>query len=105
MKFGVFGTGMVGLAISNQLVELGHEVMIGTREPSKSGDKLKSRNEAVLVGTFAESAAFGAILFNATKGTASIDVLKMAGEANLNGKALVEFLHYDPKGDLTGLPR
>jgi predicted dinucleotide-binding enzyme len=90
MKYGVFGTGMVGLAISSRLAELGHKVMIGTRDPSKSADKLKARNKAVKVGTFAESAAFGKILFNATSGAASLDVLKMAGEANLNGKVLVD---------------
>lgn len=90
MKYGVFGSGMVGLAIANRLAELGHEAMIGTREPSKSGDRLKSKHEAVKVGTFAEAAAFGQILFNAISGGASIEALKMAGESNLNGKALVD---------------
>lgn len=90
MKYGVFGTGMVGLAIANRLAELGHEVMIGTREPSNSGDKLKSRNVAVQVGTFTESAAFGDVLFNATNGTGSLEALRLAGEGNLNGKVLVD---------------
>jgi 8-hydroxy-5-deazaflavin:NADPH oxidoreductase len=90
MKFGVFGTGMVGQAISNRLAELGHEVMIGTREPLQSGDKLKSKNEAVQVGTFAESAAFGEILFNATNGVGSLEALQLAGESNLNGKVLID---------------
>lgn len=90
MKYGIFGTGMVGLAIANRLAELGHEVMIGTREPSKSGDKLKSRHEAVKVGTVAESAAFGEVLFNATNGAGSLEALKLAGESNLNGKVLVD---------------
>jgi hypothetical protein len=31
MKIGVFGTGMVGQAISGKLAELGHAVMVGTR--------------------------------------------------------------------------
>ncbi len=90
MKFGVLGTGMVGLTISNRLAGLGHEVMIGTRDPSKSGDKLKSKDEAIRVGTFAEAAAFGETLFNATAGGASIDALRMAGENNLDSKALVD---------------
>jgi predicted dinucleotide-binding enzyme len=90
MKFGVFGTGMVGLAISSRLTELGHEVMIGTRDPSKSADKLKSLPAAIQIGTFAEAAAFGAVLFNATHGTASLEVLGLAGEVNLNGKPLVD---------------
>lgn len=90
MKYGVLGTGMVGLAISNRLAELGHEVMIGTREPSKSSDKLKSKNEAVKVGTFTEAATFGDILFNVTLGAVSIDMLSAVGESNLNGKVLVD---------------
>ncbi len=90
MKYGVLGTGMVGLAISNRLAELGHEVMIGTREPSKSGDKLKSKNESVQVGTFAEAAAFGEFLFSATVGGVSVDVLKAVGASALNGKTLVD---------------
>ena len=90
MRFGVLGTGMVGLAISNRLAELRHEVMIGTRDPSKSTDKLKSLQETVQVGTFAEAAAFGEILFNATGGAVSIEALQMAGESNLNGKVLAD---------------
>jgi 8-hydroxy-5-deazaflavin:NADPH oxidoreductase len=90
MKYGVLGTGMVGLAISNRLAELGQEVMIGTRDPSKSGEKLKSLQGAVKTGTFAEAAAFGEILFNATGGAVSMDALGMAGESNLNGKVLVD---------------
>ena len=90
MRFGVLGTGMVGLAISNRLAELRHEVMIGTRDPSKSTDKLKSLQETVQVGTFAEAAAFGEILFNATGGAVSIDALQMAGESNLHGKVLAD---------------
>ena len=31
MKFGVLGTGMVGNAIATKLVELGHEVTMGSR--------------------------------------------------------------------------
>lgn len=102
MKYGVFGTGMVGLAIANRLAELGHEVMIGTREPSKSGDKLKSKNVAVKVGTFSESAAFGDVLFNATNGTGSLEALKLAGEGNLNGKVLVDISN--PLDSSKGMP-
>jgi 8-hydroxy-5-deazaflavin:NADPH oxidoreductase len=90
MRLGVLGTGMVGLAISNRLAELGHEVMIGTRSPSQSGEKLKSLQEAVRVGTFAEAAAFGEVLFNATGGAVSMQALEMAGETNLGEKILID---------------
>jgi len=90
MKYGVFGTGMVGLTISNRLAGLGHEVVIGTREPSKSEEKLKSKSEAVQVGTFAEAATFGEVIFNATNGAGSLAALKLAGQDNLKGKVLVD---------------
>jgi predicted dinucleotide-binding enzyme len=36
MKIGVFGTSMVGQAISGKLVELGHDVMVGTRDVART---------------------------------------------------------------------
>ena len=90
MKYGVLGTGMVGLAISNRLAELGHEVMIGTRDPSRSADKLKTLQGAVKTGTFAQAAAFGEILFNATGGAVSMEALNMAGGSNLKNKVLID---------------
>jgi predicted dinucleotide-binding enzyme len=90
MKYGVLGTGMVGLAISNRLAELGHEVMIGTRDPSRSREKLKSLQDTVKAGTFAQAAAFGEILFNVTGGAVSLEALRMAGQANMKDKVLVD---------------
>lgn len=90
MRYGVLGTGMVGQAISNRLAELGHEVKIGTRNPAKNREKLNSLQKAVRVGTFAETAAFGEALFNATGGAVSIEALKMAGKSNLGDKILVD---------------
>ena len=40
MKYGVLGTRMVGLAIGSRLAELGHEVLIGTRVPSRSSENM-----------------------------------------------------------------
>lgn len=33
MRAGVLGTGMVGRAIAGKLQELGHEIVVGTRDP------------------------------------------------------------------------
>jgi hypothetical protein len=89
MKMGVLGSGMVAQAISARLAELGYDVMIGTRD----ADKLKgwqSSNQRVKIGSFAETAAYGEMVFNATNGAASLDALRLAGEANLSGKILVD---------------
>jgi predicted dinucleotide-binding enzyme len=41
-------------------------------------------------GTFSDAAAFGEIVFNCTRGSESLNVLKGVGEKNLNGKVLVD---------------
>ena len=32
MKIGIFGTGVVGQTLAGKLVEVGHDVVVGTRE-------------------------------------------------------------------------
>jgi len=86
---GVLGSGIAAQTISARLAELGYDVMIGTRDP----EKLKgwqSSNQRVKIGSFAETAAHGEMVFNATHGAASLNALRMADEANLNGKILVD---------------
>jgi predicted dinucleotide-binding enzyme len=89
MRMGVLGSGMVAQAISARLAELGHDVVIGTHD----ADKLRgwqSSNQRVLIGSFAETAAHGEMVFNATDGAASLNALSMAGEENLTDKILVD---------------
>ncbi len=91
MKIAVLGTGMVGDTIGSRLIELGHQVMMGSR--SKSNEKalaFVAKHEAgASAGTFQEAAAFGEIIFNCTKGDASIEAIKLAGE-NINGKIIID---------------
>ena len=89
MKMGVLGSGMVAQALSARLAELGHDVVIGTRDI----EKLKgwqSSNQRVKIGSFAETAAHGEMVFNATNGAASLQALAMAEPENLTGKILVD---------------
>ena len=89
MKMGVLGSGLVAQGLSARLAELGHNVVIGTRE----ADKLRgwqSSNQRVLIGSFAETAAHGEMVFNAMDGVASLQALNMAGEENLADKILVD---------------
>jgi predicted dinucleotide-binding enzyme len=92
MKIGVLGTGMVGTTIGTKLVQLGHDVRMGSRtaDNAKGKEWLKTAGEKGSLGTFADAAAFGEILFNCTHGMASVDVLKQAGVSNLKGKILVD---------------
>jgi 8-hydroxy-5-deazaflavin:NADPH oxidoreductase len=92
MKFGVLGTGMVGSAIANKLVALGHEVKMGSREAGneKARKWMESAGKGASAGTFAEAAKFGEIVFSATLGEAAIAALRAAGKENLRGKVLVD---------------
>ncbi|MGH9198057.1 MAG: NAD(P)-binding domain-containing protein [Acidimicrobiia bacterium] len=103
MRVGILGTGVVGRAIGARLVELGHDVMIGTRnvaqtlaraEPDRMGNPpfktWQQQNQKVKLGTFTEAAAHGEIIVNATNGAASLEVLRQAGEPNLAGKVLID---------------
>ena len=92
MKVAVFGTGMVGDTIGSKLIELGHEVMMGSRTANneKALAFVSKNNGKAGAGTFADAAAFGEIIFNCTSGSGSIEALKSAGNINLNGKILVD---------------
>jgi predicted dinucleotide-binding enzyme len=102
MKIGVFGTGMVGRAIAGKLLELGHGVCIGTRDPVATmaraePDRMgtppfkawKEEHSAAELGTIAQAAAHGELLVNAMSGAGSLETLKLGGEA-LSGKVLLD---------------
>src|SRR5436309_13798023 len=98
MRAGVLGTGGVGQTLAAKIASLDHEVMMGTRDVQAAlartdagwGAKVLSEWQAehpeINIGTFAEAAAHGEVLFNATAGMASLDALQAAGEENLEGK-------------------
>lgn len=100
MKIGILGSGVVGQVVGRRLVELGHDVVLGTRDPAKLEEKKRgagSLREWVAgagsrarVGTFAEAAAHGEVVLNATHGQSSLAALRSAGEQNLSGKVLVD---------------
>ena len=92
MRIGVLGTGMVGQTIATRLVELGHEVKMGSRSAGneKAVEWASGAGEGASEGSFADAASFGEVVFNCTPGAASVDALRMAGPENLSGKVLVD---------------
>ncbi len=92
MRIAVLGTGMVGRTIGSKLVELGHEVKMGSREAKneKAADWAKKAGGKASHGTFADAAAFGEVVFNCTNGHAAIEALRAAGAKNLDGKLLLD---------------
>jgi 8-hydroxy-5-deazaflavin:NADPH oxidoreductase len=90
MRIGVFGSGMVGQTVGKKLAELGHDVMLGTREAGKLAEWQGQVAGKASVGSYAETAAHGEIIINATAGTASLAALELAGAENLGSKILID---------------
>jgi predicted dinucleotide-binding enzyme len=92
MRIGVLGTGAVGRAIATKLVELGHEVHMGSRTAHNEAAAAwaAENGKRANAGTFADAAEFGELIFNCTSGAGSLDALTAAGPANLAGKILVD---------------
>jgi 8-hydroxy-5-deazaflavin:NADPH oxidoreductase len=100
MKVAIIGSGIVGQTLGKKLVELGHDVVLGTRDPNKLdeakgwavslSDWLTAVGNKATVATFATAATQGEIIINATHGMASLAALQTAGAENLQGKILID---------------
>lgn len=92
MNIAILGTGIVGKTIGTAITKLGHDVMMGSRTPDnpKALEWAATTDGKGSVGTFADAAAFGRIVFNCTAGMGSLEALRMAGAANLNGKIVID---------------
>jgi 8-hydroxy-5-deazaflavin:NADPH oxidoreductase len=103
VRFGILGTGVVGRTIAARLDGMGHEVMVGTRDPEGTASRAEpdaygnppfsvwqEEHPEVRLATFSEAAAHGEMVVNATSGTVSLKVLELASETNLNGKILID---------------
>ena len=91
MKIAVLGTGAVGTTIATKLIELGHQVMIGSRSNTneKAIEFVNKFDKNASHGTFEEAATFGEIIFNCVKGEFAIEALKQAGSGIIN-KILID---------------
>jgi 8-hydroxy-5-deazaflavin:NADPH oxidoreductase len=100
MKVAIIGSGIIGQTLGKKLVELGHDVVLGTRDPNKLDeakgwagsldDWLNAVGNKATVATFAAAAAQGEIIINATHGMASLAALQIAGVENLQNKILID---------------
>jgi 8-hydroxy-5-deazaflavin:NADPH oxidoreductase len=115
VRFGILGTGVVGKTIAARLDGLGHDVMVGTRDPEETLSRAEpdpygnppfgawqEEHPEVRLGTFGEAAAHGEVVVNATAGAVSLEALEQAGEDNLNGKILIDVAN--PLDFSSGMP-
>lgn len=103
MKITILGTGVVGQIMASRLIELHHNVILGTRNPHETVQRTEpnqmtgisfaewhKRNSGVELMAVNEAAKDADIVVNATSGSVSLAVLDMVGQENLKDKILLD---------------
>jgi len=90
MKIGILGSGDVAKSLGRGFLSEGNEVMLGSRSPEKLSTWTAESGKGASSGTFAETAEFGEVVVLAVHGTASVDVIEMAGADNFKGKVVMD---------------
>ena len=104
MKIAVLGTGVVGRTLAARLDGLGHDVVIGTRDPAATMARTEpggfgtppypqwqAEHPGVPLLSFAEAAAFAELLVNATSGGSAMAALVAAGDRPWPGRCSSTF--------------
>ncbi|QYO77072.1 NADPH-dependent F420 reductase [Devosia salina] len=92
MKYAVLGTGMVGHTLASKLVELGHSVGMGAREPGneKAAAWAKGQGERAASGAYADIAQWADRVIVATAGGAVVSVAEAIGDVSVAGKLVID---------------
>lgn len=96
MKFGILGTGEVGSTLGTKLTALGHDVMMGSRNPASPKAADFTAATGARFGTHAEATADAEWVINALPGEYAVDVLR---ECRLDGKILIDVGNYESAAD------
>ncbi len=83
MRISVIGSGNVGGALSRRLIDAGHEVIVGVRDP------LDPKHEALPVATAEDAARFGDVVFLAVPWKSTEQICESLAEI-LQGKVMVD---------------
>ena len=92
MKVGILGSGDVGQVLGAGFAHLGHEVKMGSRNPSQERIKawVEKTKHGVSAGSFAEAAIFGEIAVLATHWAGTENAIRLADPRNLAGKVVID---------------
>lgn len=92
MKVAILGSGMVGQTLGTGFATRGHEVMLGTRDPSQEKVREWTRRAPgkANAGTFAEAALFGEVAVLATLWSGTRSAIELARPVNLRGKVVID---------------
>ena len=89
MRIAIIGTGTVGRTLARGLRRVGHDVVVGTRDPEETGRREEWTDVGVPLMPLGTVAADADLVLNATNGLASLAALGEVGSDRLAGKVLV----------------
>lgn len=100
MKIGIIGSGGVAQTLGQRILEQGHPLWLGTRNPQDLssekkfalplGQWLEQGGKGAQVVDFAEAARQGDLLINATEGNHALNALQLAEADQLDNKVLID---------------
>lgn len=102
MNIAVLGTGMVGRSVAAGLRRIGHDVVIGTRDPQATLARVEDQadgatfadwlrgQEGIELASLADAAARADLIVLAGSGSASHDMLAAAGADHLDGTVVLD---------------
>ena len=87
MRIAVIGSGVVGRTLATAFQRLGHDVVVGTRDPQVTSARDAWAGLDLPLSTLADAGAGADVVVNATTGSASLDAL---AKVDLDGKVLLD---------------
>ncbi|MCW2838257.1 MAG: oxidoreductase coenzyme F420-dependent [Marmoricola sp.] len=90
MRIAIIGTGVVGRTLAGALQRLGHDVVVGTRNPTETAKREEWATAHVPLRPLGTAAAGADLVVNATNGLASVAALGQVGSEHLAGKVLLD---------------
>jgi predicted dinucleotide-binding enzyme len=90
MRIAVIGTGTAGRTLAQGLQRVGHDVVVGTRDPDATSRRDEWAGLDVPLQPLGTVAADAELVVNVTNGQASLSALGEVGSDHLAGKVLVD---------------
>lgn len=90
MRIAIIGTGVAGRTLAAGLQRVGHDVVVGTRDPGVTGSREEWAGLDIPLRPLATVAADADLVVNATNGSASLSALGEVGSEHLAGKVILD---------------
>jgi 8-hydroxy-5-deazaflavin:NADPH oxidoreductase len=90
MRIAVIGTGMVGRTLGEGLAKVGHDVVVGTRDPARTRARDEWGATSLSLASYGQIGVGADLFINATSGDASLEALQAVGDEALAGKVLLD---------------